>query len=69
MKNWILRKLKEPSSWAGLLVAASPFLPWDLSIEQKSALSTALGSIVGALLIFANEPVEKNKDFGDNNVD
>lgn len=63
MKNWLLRKFKEPSTWAGVIVALSPFLPWDLSIEQKSGIATALASVVGLLLIMTNESIKiKNED-------
>lgn len=53
--TWIIDRLKEKSTWAGIigLVAATGVVA--ISPEQKEAILTAIGAITSAVLVFVQE--------------
>lgn len=59
MFKFILRRLKEPSTWAGIVTLLTVF-GVTLSPEQAQALGTAGAAVVGALLVFTRESGEKD---------
>jgi hypothetical protein len=55
MKDWIISRLKEKSTWAGILGLLSAFGVYQFAPEQKEAVLTAIGAITSAILVFLNE--------------
>ena len=53
--NWIIDRLKEKSTWAGLLGLLSAFGVYQFAPEQKEAILTAIGAITSAVLVFIKE--------------
>lgn len=52
MKDWIIARIKEPSTWAGLSALG---LAIGLTIEQWSAVSSIGVAIGSALAVFLSE--------------
>lgn len=53
--NWIIDRLKEKSTWAGIigLVTATGLVA--INPEQKEAILTAITAITSAVLVFIKE--------------
>ena len=54
MKNWFRKRLAERSTRLGsaLVVVLVSIVGLDLSVEEQSALATAVNAVLAALLIF-----------------
>lgn len=52
MLNWIISRLREPSTYAGLAGLA---LAVGVSAEQWAAISTAVAGVAGVIAIFVRE--------------
>lgn len=54
MKNWLRKRLAERSTRLGsaLVVVLVSIVGLDLSVEEQSALATAVNAVLAALLIF-----------------
>lgn len=54
MKNWFRKRLAERSTRLGsaLVVVLVSIVGLDLSVEEQSALATAVNGVLAALLIF-----------------
>jgi hypothetical protein len=52
INNWILSRLKEPSTYAGFSVIAMSF---GLSGDEWSAISTTLAALAGLAAVFLSE--------------
>ena len=50
--KFILERLKERSTWVGILTLLATFGIFKLETEQSAALATALSAIVGVILLF-----------------
>lgn len=53
--NWIIERVQEKSTWAGLLGLISAFGVYQFAPEQKEAILTAIGAITSAVLVFIKE--------------
>lgn len=49
--QYIFDRLKEPSTWAGLIALIGSIASFNIAPEQASAISTGLASIAGAILV------------------
>lgn len=56
--RFMLRRLKEPSTWAGIVTAATAMAGWNLEPEQREAVIALGVSLVGVLLAFVRESGE-----------
>ena len=54
--QWILHRLKEPSTYAGFSALA---LTFGLSDAQWAAISTAVAGLAGVAAVFLSEPSKK----------
>lgn len=54
MKNWLRKRLRERSTRLGsaLVVVLVSIIGLDLSVEEQSAVATAVNAVLAALLIF-----------------
>ena len=54
MKNWFRKRMAERSTRLGsaLVVVLVSIVGLDLSVEEQSALATAVNAVLAALLIF-----------------
>lgn len=59
MFKFVARRLKEPSTWAGVITLLTVF-GITLSPEQAEALASAGAALVGVLLVFTKESGEKD---------
>lgn len=48
--KYIIDRLKEPSTWVGLIAIAGSFLALEITPEQSAAISTGLATIAGIVL-------------------
>ena len=55
MKAWFIRRLKEPSTWAGIVSVATAIGGFTISEEQRQAVIAAGSALVGLLLLFVKE--------------
>ena len=55
MKAWFIRRLKEPSTWAGIVSVATAVGGFTLSEDQRQAVIAAGSALVGLLLLFVKE--------------
>lgn len=53
--SWIIERLQEKSTWAGLLGLISAFGVYQFAPEQKEAILGAIGAITSAILVFVKE--------------
>jgi len=60
MKNWLRKRLAERSTRLGsaLVVVLVSIVGLDLSVEEQSALATAVNAVLAALLIFMPDKPE-----------
>ena len=49
--NWLLSRLKEPSTWLGIFAVGSAFFHLDLTPEQEDALMRLTIALLGGGLI------------------
>lgn len=61
MKNWLRKRLRERSTRLGsaLVVVMVSIVGLDLSVEEQSAIATAVNAVLAALLIFMPEGSDK----------
>ena len=52
IKKFILNRLKEPSTWRGIILLIAGAVGYNLSIEQQAALVTVALALVGAIGMF-----------------
>jgi hypothetical protein len=64
MKNWLRKRLRERSTRLGsaLVVVLVSIVGLDLSVEEQSALATAVNALLAALLIFMPDGPDKPAD-------
>lgn len=64
MKNWLRKRLAERSTRLGsaLVVVLVSIVGLDLSVEEQSALATAVNAVLAALLIFMPDGPDKPAD-------
>lgn len=64
MKNWFRKRMAERSTRLGsaLVVVLVSIVGLDLSVEEQSALATAVNAVLAALLIFMPEGSDKPAD-------
>lgn len=55
MGNWILHRLREPTTWAGIITMLSGILGWKLSEEVRAHVITIGMSLAGLLLAFGRD--------------
>lgn len=55
MGNWILHRLREPTTWAGIITMLSGILGWKLSEEVRAHVITIGMSLAGLLLAMGRE--------------
>lgn len=60
--NWILHRLREPSTWAGIITLVSGLLGWKLSEEVRAHVITIGMSVVGLLLAIGREGKPTDED-------
>lgn len=48
--NYIIDRLKEPSTWAGLVAIAGSLLSWKIAPDQAASISTGLATLAGLIL-------------------
>ena len=48
--NYILDRLKEPSTYVGIISALGALLSWKIAPEQAAAISTGLATLVGVIM-------------------
>lgn len=48
--QYIIDRLKEPSTYVGIISALGALLSWKIAPEQAAAISTGLATIVGLLM-------------------
>lgn len=48
--QYILDRLKEPSTYAGLLAIIGSLVSWKIAPEQAAAISTGLATLAGIIL-------------------
>lgn len=53
--KFILNRLRERSTWAGIFTLLATFGLLHLDAEKAGALATALAGVVGAILVFLPE--------------
>lgn len=53
--NWLLHRLREPSTWAGIITVVTGILGWKVSEEVRAHVVTIGTSIVGLLLAIGRE--------------
>ena len=51
IRAWILRRLREPTTWAGLLTLVCSAAGFTLTPEQQQAIVGVFVAIVGAVLV------------------
>lgn len=56
MKTWLLKRFREPSTWAGLVTVATAVFGFSVSEEQQQAIVAVGTAIVGLLFVFIKEP-------------
>ena len=54
MITWIMERLREPSTWKGIILLAS-MLGMSISPEMKEAIIAAGTSLIGAIWVFQKE--------------
>ncbi len=61
MKNWLRKRLRERSTRLGsaLVVVVVSIVGLDLSVEEQSAIATAVNAVLAALLIFMPDGPDK----------
>lgn len=64
MKNWLRKRLRERSTRLGsaLVVVLVSIVGLDLSVEEQSAIATAVNALLAALLIFMPDGPDKPAD-------
>lgn len=62
MKSWILKRLREPSTWAGLVALVAGAGGFQLDEEQRQAVVQLGMAIAGVLFVFSKEPESPNTD-------
>jgi hypothetical protein len=55
MGKFLLRRLREPSTWAGIVTVITALAGWQLDDAQRDAIVLAGTSLVGLLLVFTKE--------------
>ena len=53
--NWILHRLREPSTWAGIITMVTGILGWRLSEEVRVHVITLGTTLVGLLIAIGRE--------------
>lgn len=53
--EWLIERLQEKSTWAGVLGIIGAFGVYNFAPEQKEAILTAIGAITSAVLMFVKE--------------
>ncbi len=48
--GYILDRLKEPSTYVGIIAVLGSLLSWKIAPEQSAAISTGLATIAGLIL-------------------
>ena len=61
MKNWLRKRMRERSTRLGsaLVVVLVSIVGLDLSVEEQSAVATAVNAVLAALLIFMPDGSDK----------
>lgn len=64
MKNWLRKRLRERSTRLGsaLVVVLVSIIGLDMTVEEQSAIATAVNAVLAALLIFMPEGSDKPAD-------
>lgn len=64
MKNWLRKRMRERSTRLGsaLVVVLVSIIGLDLSVEEQSAIATAVNAVLAALLIFMPDGPDKPAD-------
>lgn len=64
MKNWFRKRMAERSTRLGsaLVVVLVSIVGLDLSVEEQSAIATAVNAVLAALLIFMPDGPDKPAD-------
>ncbi len=55
MRTWFIRRLKEPSTWAGIVTVATTVGGFTIKPELRDAIIAAGSAIVGLLLCLIKE--------------
>lgn len=48
--QYILDRLKEPSTYLGIISAVGALLSWQIAPEQAAAIATGLATLVGVVM-------------------
>ena len=56
--RFMLRRLKEPSTWAGIVTVVTAMAGWNIEPDQREAVIAFGVSLVGVLLAFVRESGE-----------
>ena len=48
--DYIIARLKEPSTWAGIIAIIGSLTAFKVAPDQAAAISTGLASLAGAIL-------------------
>ena len=55
LRDWAGKRLREPSTWFGIIGGACAVVGWNLDLAERDALAGALAAVLSAVLVFTRE--------------